>query len=289
MGKYRILILLPVFFSCRAPEPETVPLWPGEVPGTVTAEEETLVSSDGVLRAFNVSTPVMQVYPASGTGTHPAVLVCPGGGYSILAMDKEGSEIALWFNTLGFTAFILKYRVPDNREGALMDAHRAMRILRSRAAEWNIDPGRTGVIGFSAGGNLAARLAGGVPGPYPPQDSCDTVSSRPDFAVLLYPAWLIDDNGELSPDMSITPNHPPAFLVHAQDDWIPVQTSITYYDSLAASGVPAEMHIYPAGGHGYGLRVEGTVVASWPGLCADWLRREWVDEESPTKDTKKTK
>ncbi|MBN2416288.1 alpha/beta hydrolase [bacterium] len=272
MIKYSVPLLL-LTLSCRPPAPETVPLWPEKVPGSVTAEAETRVSTDGVLRAFNVSFPVMQVYPASGHGIHPAVLVCPGGGYSILAMDLEGSEIARWLNTLGFSAFVLAYRVPDNREGALQDARRAMRILRSRSAEWSIDPIRIGVIGFSAGGNLAARLAGGgdSTGAYPLQDSCDAVSALPDFAMLVYPAWLIDDAEELAPDMSVTADHPPAFLVHAQDDWIPVQTSLLYCNELRKAGVSAELHLFRRGGHGFGLRQQGAPTDRWPDLAAVWL------------------
>jgi acetyl esterase/lipase len=209
------------------------------------------------------------------TGT--AVVVFPGGGYHILAMDLEGTEVCEWLNTIGVTAILLKYRVPDPAPHgrALEDAQRAIGIVRSRAAEWHIDPQRIGVLGFSAGGHLAASLCCSFQKRiYSPADDADRLSCRPDFAVLIYPAYLSagDSALNLDPAFHVTKDTPPAFIVQTQHDPIGVNNSIAYYRVLIQAGVPTEMHLYEAGGHGYGLRPSAMPVSGWPSRLAEWMR-----------------
>jgi acetyl esterase/lipase len=235
---------------------------------------------DDVRRVTNVGRPTMTVYPvAKAARPTPAVLVCPGGAYRILAIDKEGTEIAAWLNSIGVAAAVLKYRVPDNREGALQDAQRAMGLLRGAAKDWNIDPGRVGVMGFSAGGHLAARLSTNhQKRAYATVDAADRLSCRPDFTVLVYPAYLFNKERprEVVDEVVVTAATPPAFLVQTQDDLAHVDSSVAYYLALKKAGVRAEMHLFPAGGHGYGLRGDRRPAAEWPKLCEGWLRENGV-------------
>ncbi len=188
--------------------------------------------------------------------------------------------MAAWLNSLGITAVVLKYRVPV-REGIprhqrpLQDAQRAMKLVRSRAAEWNVDPNRIGVLGFSAGGHLAATLSNTAKRTYDRIDATDTLSSRPNFTVLIYPAYLTASAAgtELASEIPITEDTPPAFLVHAQDDHISVENSLFYYLALKQAEVPAEMHLYATGGHGYGLRRVDSPVRTWPDRAARWLKQ----------------
>lgn len=257
------------------PEPaHTLSLWPalaekskGEI---VTGRD------DGVLRLTNVENPTIAVYPApDATTPSPAVLVCPGGGYKILAYDKEGTEIAQWLNSIGFTAVVLKYRVPDNRPGALEDAQRALGLIRHNAAAWNIDSNRTGILGFSAGGHLAASAstASGAR-TYAPIDEADAESCIPNFTVLIYPAYLGGDDLALPAEVPVTKDTPPAFILQTQDDSNYINSSLAYYIALKAAGVPAEMHLYAEGGHGYGLRPSEHAVSGWPALCGAWLVKQ---------------
>ena len=206
----------------------------------------------------------------------------------ILAMDLEGSEVCEWLNSIGVTAALLKYRVPrrpelDKHLPPLQDAQRAMSLLRLHAKEWGIDPGRIGVIGFSAGGHLAASLSTATERAYTPMDDTDKLSSLPDFTVLVYPAYLtVKENGDkISPELKISPSTPQTFIVITQDDPVRVENAMHYTLALQAVKVPVELHVYPTGGHGYGLRRTGEVVTTWPDRLSDWLRSRGILKANP--------
>lgn len=228
---------------------------------------------DGVIRITNIKCPTLAVYPAAAADKpSPAILICPGGGYAKLAYNKEGTEIAQWLNTLGIAAAVLKYRVPDDRTGALEDAQRAMGLLREHAEAWNIDPRRVGVLGFSAGGHLAARLgANSKKRAYEQVDAADDWSCRPDYTILIYPAYIAERSYDVAPEIPVNEGAPPAFIVQTQDDTHYINSSLAYYMALKGAGVPAELHLFPVGGHGYGLRPSEAAVSGWPSLCARWL------------------
>ena len=253
-----------------------IDLWPEEYLGEKGTSRGALEPSkgDNIARLTEVSIPTLTVYKApSAKAPAPAVMVCPGGGYTILAIDLEGTEIADWLNSMGVTAIVLKYRVPDNEQGAFEDAQRAMSIICSRAKEFNIDPNRIGVIGFSAGGNLSARLCTNyTQRSYQPIDPIDKVSCRPDFAMLVYP-YLLGEDGQLQKLLKVDSQTPPAIMIHAQDDWVKPENSIYYFLSLKNAKVPAELHVFPTGGHGYGLRPTEHAVSGWPALCNTWLQK----------------
>lgn len=273
---------------CNPPAPlPALSLWPAErLQGTTghTAERDITTPADGltagrpVIRLTDVSEPTMTFYPpprARETGT--AVLVLPGGGYSILAIDLEGTEVCEWLNAIGVAAVLLKYRVPEPspRTRPLEDAQRAMGIVRSRARDWRIDPSRIGVIGFSAGAHLAATLCSNhARRVYVPLDDSDGVSCRPDFAALIYPAYLCTQPEEhtLDPALRPAPGAPPAFLAQTQDDEFGVRNSVAYYAALVDAGVRGELHVYEAGGHGYGLRRSRMPVLGWPLRLAEWMK-----------------
>lgn len=249
-------------------------IWPGKAPGEICDKTEgPNPSKDDIIRLANVSTPSITIYKAEKTGSPTAaVVVCPGGGYSILAMNLEGTEIATWLNSIGVTAVLLKYRVPNNRAGAFMDVQRAVRLARKNAKEWNIDPDRIGIIGFSAGGHLSAHASTGFEiKSYDPVDDADQLSCRPDFAMLIYPAYLVKKDFTLSDELPVNEKTPRTILVQAQDDGIPVENAIYYYLALKKAKVPSELHIFPTGGHGYGLRPSKNAVSSWPKLCETWM------------------
>ncbi len=252
-----------------------VPVWPGKPPGEVCTESESDLParSDDVQRTTNVSAPTISVYPApKADRPSPAVLICPGGGYSYLAFNKEGTEIAAWLNSLGVTGIVLKYRVPKNKAGALQDAQRALALIRSRAAEWDIDPERLGVMGFSAGGNLAAVTAAkGNDKSYPSIDEVDRQSSAANFAALIYPAYLADKTGALAEPFSQLASYPPTFIAVTQDDKLCAPGCLTFYRALSQAGVRADLHIFSEGGHAWALRHKSLPVKAWPDLCAAWL------------------
>jgi len=271
-----------------AQDREVLRVWPDAPPGDATTlppEADTsngvsdLVAGRSVIRLGNVTTPTLTVYPApAARATGAAVVICPGGGHRILAMDIEGSEVAAWLNGLGVTAFVLKYRVPARTPGprgraAVEDAQRAISLVRSQAARHRIDPARIGVLGFSAGGEAAGVAAIQPTRQYPATDTVDAVSHRPDFAILAYPAWLANDAGTgLRDGLTVSRDTPPMFLVQAQDDFVPVANSVQMFLALKAHGVPAELHVYAAGGHGYGLRATTQPVTTWQHRAADWLK-----------------
>lgn len=284
-----LAIALVVFgWAAHAQPREAIPLWPHGAPGESPlpqAEADTsgpsgaLVAGRSVIRLGNVSSPTLTVStPPVRKNTGAAVLVFPGGGYSILALDLEGSEICQWLNTIGVTGILVKYRVPAQQTGArkdapLEDAQRAISLVRHNAAKWNIDPARIGIMGFSAGGHLAANLSNRFDKrTYEAIDEADTAAMRPDFAMLVYPAYLAGRDGAIAPDLTVTPSTPPTFLIQAENDGVGVENSLVYFATLRKNRVPAEMHVYAEGGHGYGLRPTADPITGWPVRAAEWLR-----------------
>ena len=263
---------------------DTVRIWSGKVPGETEEKHAPVVSPNrdrNVTRLTDVTDPAFVVYEASPENSSGAgVVVCPGGGYHILAVDLEGYEIAEWLNSLGFTAFVLQYRVPQKQEGALQDVQRTLRIIRSRAEEWNIDPDKLGVLGFSAGGSLSARTSTRHNDTtYEPIDSADTLSCRPDFSLLIYPAYL--DQGEnraLTPELKVNENTPPMFIFATADDQYG-NSALVMTTALRDHKVPVELHFLAEGGHGYGLRPGNVAAATWPPLAAQWLKKIVTDSE----------
>ncbi len=269
------------FWTVKAsPSPEVIALWPNGAP---EPHDETLVETSEtaarggslpVTRMTNVADPSITVYGVGGRRAKAGVLICPGGGYNILAWDKEGEEIAEWLNSIGVAAAVLKYRVPRNREGALQDAQRALGLMRSKATEWNLDPERIGALGFSAGGHLTATLSNQWRSrSYPKVDVADTVSCRPDFTVLVYPAYIGTPDFELASDFTIDPEAPPAFIVQTQDDTKHFPSAIVYNTELVKRGISSELHTFTEGGHGYGLRPSAYPVSGWKDICRDWIWR----------------
>jgi acetyl esterase/lipase len=272
-----------------APGHLTLPVWPHGAPGSQTNPEperdtttakDQMVAGTSVFRLGNVSEPTLTLYTPTGNSTGAAVVVFPGGGYRILAIDLEGTEVCVWLNSAGITCVLLKYRVPDSgpypkSAAALQDAQRALGIVRSHAADWHIDPKRIGVLGFSAGGHLAAALSTHFDRRlYEPVDAFDQLSCRPDFAVLVYPGYLAlaEQNFAANPDIQITATTPPSFIVQAEDDPVHVENATVYFLALKKANVPAELHIYAQGGHGYGLRRTALPVTAWPQSVAAWLQ-----------------
>lgn len=248
-------------------------LWGGEARAESAREEGTTVPSRGgnITRITDVTSPTITVYRAEKTSQPaPAVLICPGGGYKILAVDIEGSEVAEWLNSLGITAVLLKYRVPGNRPGAFEDVQRAMELIRQNAEAWNIDNSHVGIIGFSAGAHLAARLSTSSSG------ETETLRRRPEFTILIYPAYLAGDEFQLATELNVTSQTPPAFIIQTQDDKSFWRSSVAYYLALQKAGVASELHLFPSGGHGYGLRTTKHAVSGWPTLCATWLEKSGV-------------
>lgn len=266
-----------------AAQPETIKLWPAGVPNArpgMAAEGTTVTAAgqNGASEAVtNVSDPALMVYlPPADKATGAAMIICPGGGYKCLVMTKEGAEIAQWLNGFGVAGLVLKYRVPDNREGACQDVQRAIRLVRSHSVAWGIDPKRVGVMGFSAGGNLAAWASNNFQKPiYKAVDEADRQPMRPDFAILVYPGWLVfPGETKLSPDMPVTARTTPTFIVQAYDDHYGIEGNIYYFAELKKASVPrCEMHMYSAGGHGFALRPVKTnaSVEGWPELCRKWM------------------
>lgn len=283
-------LLLLIAATVWAAEPVAQRIWPHGAPGEkgglgpeadTTKPDGNLVAGRRVIRLGNVTEPTITVYPAPArTRTGTAVIVFPGGGYNILAMDLEGTEVCEWLNSIGVTAVLLKYRVPARPGGARwaapqQDAQRAIGLVRSRAAELQIDPNKVGVLGFSAGGHLGALVSNQYGArTYDAVDAADKLSARPDFALLIYPAYLAmkDLGDKLAEEIPVTPNTPPTFLVQAEDDGVRVENSMVYYLALKNAKVPAEMHLFAKGGHGYGLRPTELPVTHWPKLAETWLR-----------------
>ena len=259
---------------------QIIKLWqPGgkPFPDAVDASKSEYCMDDddsGIIRITQVSDPEIVYFPAAGAGKKPAVLVAPGGAYEILAWNHEGSDICGMLNGSGFSAFLLKYRCPGCRDAAFADAARAIRLIRLHADELKVDAGRLGMMGFSAGGHLTAMCcASAKTEPYPEADEADRLGFRPDFAALIYPAYLTGENLVLNPEFKVTGSVPPTFLVQAGDDVINVENSLAWYQAVRRAGGSAEMHIYPEGGHGYGLLRTGYPISGWGLLACDWMRR----------------
>jgi len=275
-------------------EPLVLPVWPGKVPGDygTIGEERFRDPSDAPTKdakwLTNVTKPTITVYrPAQEQNSGAAMVICPGGGYWNLAWDLEGEEVAAWLNHAGIAGILLKYRVPRRpgqpeplpAPGPLLDAQRALSLARSHAREWAIDPERIGIVGFSAGGHLALATATNFDRrAYDPIDEIDKASCRPDFAVAVYPGYLVEkETGALAPYMRIPPRTPPVLLVHASDDTVAgAEHSVTMYLALKRAGVPAELHVYASGGHGFGVRKSSHPCSSWPERCTAWLRDRGV-------------
>lgn len=246
-------------------------IWPDKRPAEVVLKKGRMkqtMGEDDILRIQQMPVPTLQKFPVVKSPKGKVVIVCPGGGYQILAVNHEGTEIAQWLNALGYTAYVLRYRVPDNREGALQDVQRAIRIARAE------NPGKqVGVMGFSAGASLTARAATRFPSPsYTATDETDTQSARPDFAALIYPAYM--DEGEhhtLTPELTITEQTPPFFVFQTADDRYG-NSALVISQALRNHKIPVQLHIYEKGGHGYGLRANLAEAASkWPKLMEEWL------------------
>ena len=314
LGMYKsILFMLPVAFLLAhshaqadgwQPSPGHVqlPIWPGEVPNAMPhPKPESVGPEEGRKwwpRVNDVSRPTMTMYAPKGRNTGAAVVVLPGGGYQILAMDLEGTEICDWLTSRGITCVLLKYRVPNSGptwengrriypkvQTAPQDAQRTLGLVRQNATQWQVDPHRVGVIGFSAGGHLVAAVSTHFARrTYPPVDGADKLSCRPDFAIALYPGhlWLHEDEDRatrnetdlrMRPDIRVRADTPPTFLLQAEDDDVDgVEQSLAYYVALHEAGVPTEIHLYAKGGHAFGLRPSKLPIAQWPQLVETWLR-----------------
>ena len=271
-----------------APGHLTLPLWPGAPPGGLanlppeidtTTPQMPLIAGRRLIRLGNVANSTLTLYAAKGENSGAAVVVFPGGGYQILAIDLEGTEVCDWLNSIHVNCVLVKYRVPNTgpypkSPAALQDAQRALGMVRQHAAEWHIDPNRIGVLGFSAGAHLAAALSTHYDKRlYDAVDAADSMSCRPDFAAIIYPGYLAlaEKNMEPNPDIQPTSETPPTFIVQAEDDPVHVENAVDYFMALKRAKVPAELHIYAQGGHGYGLRRTELPVTTWPDRAAEWL------------------
>lgn len=279
-----------------------VPLWPGTPPDAKPVKGPEFVGDTGTKGHLvagkpwtyvgDVTVPTLTVYAPTAKATGAAVLVLPGGGFEVLAMDLEGTEVCDWLNARGITCVLLKYRVPslpydwkcdcrtDNLvvpTQSLEDVQRAMGLIRLHAKDWGIDPHRLGVIGFSAGGYLVAEISTHYQQRlYKPVDGADYESCRPDFAIGIYPGHLATDEGTLNPNVPITKDTPPTFLLQAEDDQVDGIQSPVYYAALQKAGVPVELHIYPHGGHAFGLRRTREPITTWPDLVDTWLKSNGI-------------
>ena len=288
-----------------AAEPaQVIDLWRGEIPGPLskidgeerdlTKPEDKLIAGKRIIKLGHVATPQAHVFlPPAEKANGTAVLICPGGGFSILAWDLEGTEVAEWLNGLGIAAIVVKYRVPTGAHGEdsipapgdpsvtapmkslgpMMDAQRALSLTREHAEEWHLDPKRIGVMGFSAGGETAAlaALSAGKRA-YLRTDRSDESSCAANFAMLIYPGGLAKADGSLKPNFRVTPESPPMFFAHAADDRVTCLSSTALFNALKLAGVPAELHIFATGGHGYGMRPTESPITRWPDLAEKWLR-----------------
>ncbi|WP_342155695.1 alpha/beta hydrolase [Joostella sp. CR20] len=277
-----------------------IPLYEAETPNSIPSEEKEIHDQSEILRISNVQNPTLEAFlPSKRNANGRSVIILPGGGYQRLAYDWEGTEIAQWFNSKGVTAFVLKYRLPvgsgviNKTEVPLQDAIRAVQIIRKNATEWGLNSDEIGVMGFSAGGHLASTLGTHFNTDTKiPNDPYKTISARPDFLILMYPVVTMNERythmgsrisllgenpsealvKEYSNELQVTPQTPPTFIVHSADDGaVPVENSLDFYRALKENKVPAEMHLYPIGGHGFGLGLEHPHLKTWPDRLAEWL------------------
>ena len=272
------LIIAMTCFESFSQNKDLIHLWPGKVPGEskeklgpVTAASE----NDNIIRIAEVTDPAMQAFlPEKSLKNGAAVIVCPGGGYHILAWDLEGTEVAAWLNKNGYAAFVLQYRVPDKKEGALQDVQRAIRIIRKDAVKYGVDPGKIGIMGFSAGGSLTARASILFnKRSYSTVDKADSLSCRPSFSMLIYPAYL--DQGpefSLTPELRLSSDVPPIFIFQTSDDQHG-NSALVMAQSLRNAKLSVELHLLPVGGHGYGVRPGNLAAETWPALAEKWLHQ----------------
>jgi acetyl esterase/lipase len=302
MKQYKIYILvwLLITISNLSAQTKIIDIWQGKVPGAITAANYNLIadSSGSWTYMRHITNPLLEMYtPSKEKSNGTAVIICPGGGYWGLAYKHEGSQIASWFNSLGITAFILKYRLPDDSImkdksiGPMQDGQEAIRIVRRNAKKWNINPNKIGIMGFSAGGHLASTLSTHFLEKV--YETKDTTSARPDFSILIYPVISMDTSithmgsrkyllgkdpsveqiKRFSNELQVDAETPPAFIVHSLDDeTVPVQNSIRYALALKKYKIPCELHIYQSGGHGYGLGRTSNTESTWPKACKSWLK-----------------
>lgn len=271
-----------------------VPVWPVKPPTWNAPEQPEFDRTSGsskkiadrpLMRLTNVATPELHVFlPSShpvGNAKHTTVVIAPGGGYSILAWDLEGTEIANWLREMGITAIVLKYRVPSTKENqkwlpAVQDLQRSISLVRGKGIA-GVTPDRVGVMGFSAGGNAAARVAASTQRFYEPIDKFDEQLVVPDFAVLIYPAWLVEDGTTLIKELNVTSETPPMFMAHAADDPVTCLNSVGLFTALQEKGVTSELHVFSSGGHGFGGRRTGAPTDAWKSLCRAWLAtNQWI-------------
>jgi len=278
---------------------EEIPLGTNDIPNQNGSEEKEIVENNDIKWIKNVQQPSIEVYlPSKRQSNKKAVIICPGGGYSGLAYDWEGLDVAKWFNSNGIAAFVLKYRLPGSKsiiephKAPLMDAKRAIRLVRSNAHQWNIDPEKIGIMGYSAGGHLASTLATHYNSQDDNYDDLSEISARPDFTILIYPVITMKEpythqgsrNNLIGKDASdkiknmysnelhIDENTPATFLVHSSDDEaVHVMNSILFYQGLQKNDISCEMHIYPMGGHGYSFAIGTKHLQTWPDRLSDWL------------------
>ena len=290
-GNLLFLLITNLITGSIMAQDKPIQLFPKGAPGEQTKLIEKALPEGGkvggasVLRLSGVSDPTITIYPASDeVATGAAMVVCPGGGYEILAYDLEGDEICQWLNEIGVTAVLLKYRVPrrtglEKHTAPLQDVQRAISLVRSKAEELNLDPQRIGVMGFPAGAHLAAMASTSYDKrTYPEVDAADKVSCKPDFCLLVYPAYLDGPNFTIAPELKVTAQTPPTMLVQTEDDKSYINSSLFYYYALKEAGVPATMHLYSKGGHGYGLRDTGNAVNEWPYRAEEWFMELGVIE-----------
>lgn len=290
-ASFVLLLTLANALAAYAAEPLVVNLWPGKAPGDVgiKGEEYSRVYESPILKGptrliTNVTRPSITIYsPPKEKNNGTAMLICPGGGYHDLFWELEGEEVAAWLNSRGMTGIILKYRCPrrpgdikgEPPLGPQMDAQRAVSLVRARAQEWGIHPGRIGMVGFSAGGHLAlATAAGFEKRQYEAIDDIDKTACRPDFAVCCYSGYLkVKDKDEIPPGIKLAVKTPPVMLLHSSDDKISEpENSVLMYLALKRAGIPAELHIYSSGDHDFGVRQNDKLPSSWTGLCERWLQ-----------------
>ena len=300
--KQLLVLILAAFIGLPGiSQNKIIPLWEEDPPNYREAGEVTIWDTSDIVRIRLVQKPDIAIFlPSKKNATGEAVVICPGGGYGILAYDWEGSDIARWLNSHGIAAFVLKYRLPGSKsnivphKSPLMDAQRAMRLVRHNAEGWNIDPARIGIMGFSAGGHLASTLSTHFDGGDPSNaDPVERVSCRPDYSILVYPvisftgafthsgsrkALLGEDPDEelvkyFSNELQVSDQTPPAILIHSNDDkGVPVENSIAYFEALRAHKISSELHVYPYGGHGYSLAIGKGHLSSWPDRVIEWIK-----------------
>lgn len=294
------MLLMSIISFTSFGQQEIIPLW-SFVPNSQKSDEVEIGEEKDILRISKVQEPSIEVYlPSKRLANGRAIVICPGGGYGYLSYDWEGTDFAKWLNSKGIAGIVLKYRLPDSKsvkesfKAPLQDLQRAMRIVRANSEEWNIEKNKVGVMGFSAGGHLAATLATRFNEDYlEKKDEIDTLSARPDFAVLVYPVISMkegithggsrrnllgeDPAGELvekfSNELQVKEDTPPTFLVHTADDGsVPVENSLLFYKALTDKNIPAEMHLYPKGGHGFGMAKAEGYLETWTARLSDWLK-----------------